>query len=268
MENLGGDEALVLVAAAAVAAVSTGRHLVNLLRVATRLRNRAARVSLAVLPLAAIAVLHLALTHVAAAEVRTAPIYQTLFEVVGVAWLAGAWALMPLTGLSPRDDVLETENPSAAIAVGGAWLGSFACYFAANIGEGPTIWTTLGPAALATALWFAIAVLHELASGAAEAVAIDRDLASGCRLGGLLAALGIVLGAGAAGDWVSAADTLGSAEHAAIVAAILAAASALVHRLSRPAPACARRSVAAAGVVPGTLYVASAITWAALGQCR
>src|SRR4051812_13339427 len=86
-----------------------------------------------------------------------------------------------------------------------------ACHAGANIGNGPGWWVVIFSAALATGsllvLWIALADLTPVA----DAVAIDRDPAAGIRLGGWLAASGLVLGRAVAGDWESAWQTVAEA---------------------------------------------------------
>jgi hypothetical protein len=267
LDELDPDEVFVLILGLACAVVAVFR-LSNALGATHLVRNGRSRLILAVAPLLGLFALHVVIARWAARDVRESATYLALFDTVGLVWLVFVWLVMPLTGLSPRDDALETNNPAAVIAVCGAWFGALACYAGGNIGEGPTIWTTIGPAALATVIWLGLWVALELVARAGEAIAIDRDPASGWRLGSLLAANGILLGAGAAGDYVSLADTVRSVRSGACAAVAATAAAAIAQRWWRPTPGHPVRTALREGVLPGAALLLLAIVWVALGGVR
>jgi hypothetical protein len=82
------------------------------------------------------------------------------------------------------------------------------CAAGANIGDGPGFEVVLFCAVLSSGCLFVLWLLVALASGAADAITIDRDLGTGVRIGGWLAGTGMVLGACVAGDWISLIVTL------------------------------------------------------------
>ena len=86
--------------------------------------------------------------------------------------------MLPIVGVSMRDDVIERGNPAAAIVAGGTMLASGIVYAGANIGLGATIWSTITPALMAAVALAAAAMIVRIVSPVAEAVAIDRDVLS------------------------------------------------------------------------------------------
>lgn len=194
-------------------------------------RHPRVRRILAFAPAAHLALVWFALRSGADVQVRTNVGYQVLFMAVGAAWLLAMLRLLPVFGLSAEDDVAARGNRAALAAILGAQLGAGLCYAGANLGAGATIWTTLGPAALAAALFLCAWFLHELIGGISEAVAIEHDVESGFRLGGFLVAAGLLVGRAAAGDWVSHAATLRDFGSACVPLGLLAVVAALVHRI-------------------------------------
>jgi hypothetical protein len=261
LEELDGDEALVLICALVIGSVAAVRFLLRLQRTAPRIGNAHSRLALALVPAGLLVALYPLLLWLAASDVRADLVYQILFEAVGAVWLVAVWKAMPATGLSPCDDALDTDNPAAATVVCAAWVGAFSCYGGANIGEGASIWMTLGPAALATGAWGLLWLGLELSTAASEAIAIDRDRASAWRLAGLLVANGLLLGAGAAGDWAGTADLFRSIARAAVPALVLTAAAGAAQRRWRPTPLRPTAAVLNEGVLPGGALAAAAITW-------
>jgi hypothetical protein len=75
-------------------------------------------------------------------------------------------------GIDVGDDALERNNSAACVATCGALVGSMTIYGFANIGEGPTIWTTIGPAALGGAAAVALMAMYQLGW--------PRGLSGGC----------------------------------------------------------------------------------------
>ncbi|HET6247293.1 MAG TPA: hypothetical protein VFE47_06280 [Tepidisphaeraceae bacterium] len=128
--------------------------------------------------------------------------YQILFFMCGFAWIILTITAMPIVGYSVRDDAIERDNPAAVAVACGAVLGFMLSFAGANIGYGPTIWTTLLPAMLAFGILFLAWLAFEFLTRAAEAVTIDRDIATGLRVAGLLVSCGAILGRTVAGDWM------------------------------------------------------------------
>jgi hypothetical protein len=181
-----------------------------------------------------------------------------LFEVLGGAWLGLVAMMCAILGVGPRDDAVERANPAAAIVVIGAMLGGTLVYAGANIGEGATIWMTIGPALLATAAWFVLWAAHELAGGVSESIAVDRDLASAVRLTAVLISTGTILGRAVAGDYHSADLTIHDFLHQGWPALPLTIVATIAHVALRPRPKRPRSSMFACGVVLAMAYVAIA----------
>lgn len=201
--ELDGDEVFALVAACVVAAVMAVRWYAAVITVTRRAGPAHQRFVLAVMPIACLALVQCVLSCCAAHEVRQAAGYDFLFLAGGAAWLGATTVGLPLLDLCPRDDAIEARNPAAVVAVCGAWAGATLCYAGGNIGEGPTIWTTFAPAAVASGALFLLWFLLEIATRVSESVSIDRDAASSLRLAGFLIAAGLVLGRAVAGDFHS-----------------------------------------------------------------
>jgi hypothetical protein len=163
-------------------------------------------------PAAALGIVLFVLLTAAADDVRTAPQYILLYLVFGAAWVFLAASAFTMFGISVRDDALERRNPAAAIAVICAMI-SFAIMFSgANIGNGPGWWVVVITAVLATVAWFILWATIEGFCDAHERITVGREVPTAIRHGGLMIAMAIVLGRGAAGDWVSLPATLGDFE--------------------------------------------------------
>jgi uncharacterized membrane protein YjfL (UPF0719 family) len=187
-----------------------------------------------------------------------------MYVVLGLAWLRAAEVTFAYLGLSPRDDLVERGNKAAIAAVVGALVGVTFCYAGGNIGDGPGWWVVLFSAALATVTLIATWALLTRLSPVADSVTIDRDPAAGVRLGTFLAACGIILGRGVAGDWHSAWGTvIDLAPALPAVAAILVLAVA-VERFARPTGERPHAPFVALGVLPSLLYlmIAASGVWA------
>jgi len=192
--------------------------------------------------------------------------YQFMYLVLGLAWLRGAQAGFNVAGLSARDDVVERNNRAAAIALAGALIGAALCYAGGNIGDGPGWWVVVFSAGLSTLTSLVLWLLLTFFSSIADAIAIDRDRASGARLAGFLIALGLVLGRGVAGNWESGQQTVADFTHALPTAVIILAAAIAVERVARPTPDRPQGALFALGVAPALVYLAIAAAGvAALG---
>src|SRR5687767_9695060 len=164
--------------------------------------------ALSLAPPACAAVLFLILRRYASHDVRDSGTYLTFYVIVGAAWVGVGSLLLPWLGVSPRLDALERRNTAAAVAVAGALLGLTFAFAGGNIGNGPGWWVVVFSSGLATVSLFAGWAAVEAAGHVAESVAVERDVATGLRLAGMLTAAGLVFGRAAAGDWVSAGDTV------------------------------------------------------------
>lgn len=201
------SEVGVLLLSLGVAGIGWGQWYVRLARVTRLGGGRAVRCLGALAPAVCSLIILAALRLAAAHDVRGDSTYLALYLVLGLAWLRlGTW-IFPALGISLVDDLLDRRNPSAAMAVVGAWIGLTACYIGGNIGDGPGWWCVGYSAGLASLLWLGLWLVAQRLGDFAERITVDRDPGSGIRLAGLLAALGLVCGRGAAGDWVSFAAT-------------------------------------------------------------
>ena len=224
------DEIFVLIVSGIIAVIGWVMYysrLAGLTRLGGGMGNR---ICLAVFPgLGAVGIL-LTLMLGASYDVRASGTYLSFYLLLGLAWMrVSGWA-MGLLGIFWRDDALERRNLSATLAIAGAWLGLAACYAGGNIGDGPGWWCVVYASGLATLAWFGLWAVVQWLGDVAERVTIDRDLATGIRLGGLLLALGLVCGRAAAGDWVSASATSADLVLAAWPALLLAVGAGLIER--------------------------------------
>src|SRR5262249_4813254 len=123
-------------------------------------------------------------------------------ELVLIGYAAGAWFLalaawaFPWLGLSPRDDVAERRNRAAGWALLGAQAGLTLAYGAAAGAGGGAGWgfTPPGLGLLSILVLFALWGLLEKLAGFSEAITVERDGGSACRLAALLPALGLLVG--------------------------------------------------------------------------
>ena len=250
---MSADEILVVVVSGALGALLWARWYWLALRPPAMLSSRGSRWPLIVVPpvsaLLLLAVLLLFSSH----DVRSDAKYVVFYLVLGAAWLGLARLPLPFLGLWPREDVVERRNAAARFAVAGALLGLTLCFAGGNIGDGPGWWVVVFAAALATGAWYVLGFLLQL-GGTPEQVAVERDVAAGVRLGGLLVAMGLVLGRSVAGTWISVEATLDDLVRLGWPALALAACELLVARLPRPADRPDPRPVGLFGVLPAAAY--------------
>jgi hypothetical protein len=122
-------------------------------------------------------VLFVVLKRYAAEDVRFDTKYLLFYLVLGAAWVGVGTVLLPLLGISPRDDVCERRNGAAGLAAGGAVIGLTLAFAGGNIGDGPGWWVVLFAAALATGTLVGLWIILEGVSGvllAAAAIIADR----------------------------------------------------------------------------------------------
>jgi hypothetical protein len=252
------DEVLVFVGSLAIAGVAALRWYGRLFSAGPPYCAATPRVRLllGMLPIAILVALGWSLQVGAAREVREDMTYRLLFLALGGAWLALTWKVTAWLGIDVWDDALERNNLAACVAASGAAVGSMTVYAFANLGEGPTIWTTIGPATLGAVSAVALVGAFAFLSGAVDTITLDRDLASGIRFAGLAVGGGLILGRPLAGDYVSAAGTLSDFIGEAWPALPLVGVAAwLEHRL-RPNPQQPRSDVLRTGLAPGFGYAA------------
>jgi uncharacterized membrane protein YjfL (UPF0719 family) len=143
----------------------------------------------------------------AASDVVSSSFYILLYFGLGVVWLKVAEFLFRFLGVSAELDVVERGNPAALSAYAGGMIGITLCYSGGNIGEGPGAYAVIICAGLASIafflVWFALTAFTEID----YTVTVDRDLATGIRLGAFLFAAGLILGRAVVGDYISAVAT-------------------------------------------------------------
>ena len=260
MWNFSDDEWLFFFAAAAIVVVGGVRYYRPLLSIPLMNRSHGRRAVLALLPVVAVVPTCVVLNRWADARVVGHLGYSVLFIVGGLAWVFAAAELLGVLGVSIRDDVLERDNTAALIAVSGMLLGVGVVYALCNIGSGPTIWTTILPAPVATALLVGLAILVELLGATvADAVTIDRDIATALRVGGVALGGAVILGRAGAGDWISWPQTWADMAAHGWPAVVLAIAAGGMHRLLRPNAARPRPPIFQFGIVPAVLLLAASI---------
>ena len=164
--------------------------------------------------------------------------YVLLFLVGAVAWLGMADLAMSVFGISSRDDAIERDNLAATVAIGGWLLGASVIYAFSNVGDGPTIWTTLVPACVGTIALTAVCLAIVIVGGTTtDDITIDCDLASGLRLAGALLSAALILGRAGGGQWTSWTQTWIDWLRYSWPVWPLALLAGVVHRWLRPSPA-------------------------------
>jgi hypothetical protein len=149
-DEMSDDEVLVVVVCAAASLFGFLRWYIPLFRVTTLGGSIFQRLVLIATPIVNLGVLYFVLHHWASHEVKQDFRYIGLFMLAGAFWMfLAVEALLPVFGISVRDDAIEGRNSAALITTCGWLTGIMLCYAGGNIGEGPTIWTTLIPAAWA-----------------------------------------------------------------------------------------------------------------------
>lgn len=223
--------------------------------------RRTGRGLLLLVPVLSLLLLFAVLKTAAADDVRHDAGYLAFYMLMGAAWTGTAMKFLPFLGLSPADDVVERNNGAAAAAISGALIGYTLCFAGGNIGNGPGWWVVVFSAALATATLTVLWLLLDRLTHVVDTLTIDRDLAAGLRVVGLLSAAGVILGRGVAGDWISASVTLRDFAVVAWPVVVLFAVAVPLERAVRPTPERPTPSFTALGVLPGGLYLAAALAY-------
>jgi hypothetical protein len=218
------------------------------------------RIFCAFLPITSLTIVSLVLKRWSAVDVRDDMAYLLYYLGMGASWLGAASLLFPWLGISVRDDVIERGNRAATWPLSGALTGAALCFAGGNVGNGPGFAVVLFSAALSTGSFFLLWWLLEWGSqpSLSDKITIERDLPAGARLGGLLLALGIILGWAVAGDWVSQADTLRTFLKVAWPAFVLTLVAWRIEQWFVPG-----RKRSLPDYIPAVLYVAAAL--AAIG---
>jgi uncharacterized membrane protein YjfL (UPF0719 family) len=228
----------------------------DLVRINPLAAPRPLRIALALTPPACLLLLLLCLDKLAARAVRESSFYLLVYVALGAAVLGVSVQLFSFLGISARDDVLERSNVGALIALVGAMLGSLLCFAGGNIGEGPGVGVVLLSAGTALCVWFVLWYLVERLSGGkvSELITVDRDRGCGARLGALLLANGLILGAAAAGDWIPERFFTDFIIFA-WPAFVLTVAAAVLERHNQP------RASVAPSILSGSIYFVLACAW-------
>lgn len=254
MIMVSGGEMLLMLVSILAAAFFWGRWYVLLVRPERFGRSRPGRSLLAITPLVAVALVWAVLRTLASADVRRSAFWTAFYVLVGAAWIPVAANAFALFGLSFRDDVAERGNPAAAVALAGALLGLAACFAGGNVGDGPGWWVVVFSAGLATVALLVAWGVYVLLTRAVEAITVERDLGAAVRLAALLVSLGLVLGRGVAGTWVSADDTVAEFGLLAAPGLAILIVACLVERWMGST----RRAGSGAVAVPALVYLGSA----------
>ncbi len=204
---MSGDEVMALTVSIGAAAFAWLRWYA-VLRVRMPAIRNAGRSVFVAGPIACLVMLFLVLRWWAADDVRYSGAYLTFYLAMGAAWVGFCTHWLGLLGISPRDDVIERQNLAAAFATAGALAGITFSFAGANIGNGPGWWVVVFSAGLSTLAFFGLWAVVECLTVVSESVTVERSGGAGLRLGGFLAATGMILGRAAAGDWVSAGATV------------------------------------------------------------
>jgi uncharacterized membrane protein YjfL (UPF0719 family) len=257
-----GDEAFFFFVAGILGIIGLFKWYGPLVR-RTRLGERGhGRLLLALTPVLAVAALIFVLTQWADPKYVVGQVdYILLFVAGGLAWLTVTRWLLRLVGVEAVDDGIERRNFAAAVAACGALIGAMAIYAGCNVGAGPTIWTTIFPAIVATAAWFVLWFMVELFTRVSEQVAVERDRAAGVRQAGWAVAAGLILGRAMAGDWTAWSDTFDGFLRLAWPALALAVAMLPLHWSLRPTPQQPTRPLTSAGVVPAAAMILIALIY-------
>jgi hypothetical protein len=195
-------------------------------------------------------------------EVRESGWYQAAFLIAWAAMIILAHLVSRLLGLDCLELGLAGRNRAVVWAWAGLLLGTTLAVAGANIGEGPTEATTLGPMIMAVISLLILWIFFAVATRSTLSVTVERDVASGARLAGLLVAWGLILGRSVAGDWVSTGATMQDFWQQGLRPAILLLCLAIPIELwERPRRRRPFPPIKGAGVVPACLFLGFALVW-------
>jgi len=114
----------------------------------------------------------------------------------GALWLAAVELSFPWLGLSARDDVAERRNLAAGWVMAGAQIGLTLCYIfpVAMLDPDRHTLVAIRLGILGTLTLFVLWGILEWWAGLSEAITVERDAGTACRLALFLPALGILVG--------------------------------------------------------------------------
>lgn len=260
MWNFSNDEWAFFVAAAFISVVDGFFYYQPLTTIPSLAKSNARRCTLALLPLVAMVPLLVVLSRWADPKVVGHYDYILLFAFGDAALIFLAAQFMSLLGISFRGDSLDRDNPAAVFAIGGVILGLGIVYALCNIGSGPTIWTTLLPALVATIALLLLTIAFELIAGTVvDNITIDRDSASALRFSGTVLGAALILGRAGAGDWISWPRTWSDFATHSWPAVVLIIVGGITHRLLQPTIDSPRPNVVVSGIIPGGLLFAAGL---------
>ncbi len=256
---MSGDETILLLINGLWAVVAWSRWIVAAMRLSSLSKPHRLRTPLLLTWAGCLVLLTYVLRHYADEEVRSNLGYQALFVSVWGVVLAGVTWSGSLAAWDPLDNGVMQRNRAVVCAVCGLWIGVTLLVAGANIGSGPTIYTTLGPLLLALAaaalLWISLATV----TGLGASVSIERDVPSASRAAGFFTASGLVLGRAVAGHWESWDATRRDFLWQAWPLLALWAVAAVVERFTRPS--LNRMLPNWLAGIPGVVYVVMALAW-------
>ena len=256
MFDFSEDEWVFLVVALAGACVGAWRWYFTLLRVSPLNADSRSQVLLNLAPPISLVLLMLVLQSLADPVYVAGHLdYTLLFLAGGACWVFGASEAFALMGVSTIDDAMRRRNPAAAVAVAGGLVGVMLAYAGSNIGNGPTIWTTLVPAFAATAVLLAFWFVLELIGGAYEAITLDHDVAAAIRLAAFLVCVGAILGRAMAGDWLDWDSTFLEFVKLGWPAALLIPAMVMMNRRYAPTPQQTHPEPGTRGLTPAVIML-------------
>src|SRR5688572_15559938 len=256
MFDFSEDEWVFLFAACVGALFGAWRWYLTLMRISPLNADSKSQALLLFSPLATLLLLLLVLQTLADPVYVAGHLdYTLLFLAGGALWIFVASEAFPLMGVSVLDDAMRRHNPAAAVAVSGGVFGVMLAYAGSNIGNGPTIWTTLVPAFVATVVLLVLWFILELTGGAFEAITLDRDVAAGIRLAAFLMCAGAILGRAMAGDWLDWNSTFQEFIALGWPAALLVPAMTMMNRRYAPTPQMPHPDPGKCGVTPALVLV-------------
>jgi hypothetical protein len=265
MWDFSGDEWVAFVLAAAGTIIGVGLYYRPVFSIPVRRGSAWGRLVLGLFPPLALFPACLSLQNWADSRVTGHLDYIALFLLVGAASILILRKVFGVFGISLRDDVLDRDNPAALIVVCGTMLAIGIVYAGANVGRGPTIWTTLLPAFAGMFALGAIRLFVELAGGRIfESITIDRDISSGWRLAGMMVGCAILLGRAAGGNWVSWPQTWDDFVRFGWPVILIALAATILHHTLRPTAARPSPRVNLCGILPASVFLLAGLGWVVL----
>jgi len=189
------------------------------------------------LPLLCGVLLLVVLAKLSSADVRSDAKIVIQYCALGLAWVGATQWVFAFLGVSIRDDVIERRNAAAAIVCAGQLIAATCCFAGANIGDGPGVEVVLFCSIVSTLTLVLLWLVFDRIAWILDTVTIERNLFAAIRVAGWLAATGIILGGGVAGNWDSAPRTLVEFGVYSWPAAVLTVAAASLERGLRKRPA-------------------------------